>query len=109
MRAGKLRHRIVIEVNTPTRDASGGEVDSWATATTVWGSVEALSGKERMEANQVNPTVSHKVTMRYNSTVTCQHRLNHDSRYFDINAVLNTEDRNKELILLCTERAESPD
>ena len=70
MQAGKLRHRVVVETNTRTQDAQGQPVASWATAATVWASIEPLSGAERLQGAEVESTVTHRITMRYleNST-----------------------------------------
>lgn len=61
---GKFRRRIQIHTNTPTEQDSGQEVNVFALAATVWGSVEPIRGLERFEALQVKAMVTHRITIR---------------------------------------------
>ena len=106
MQAGKLRHRLALQSATTTRDTYGAEVETWSTYDTVWGSVEPLRGTERIFAQQVNAKVTHKIRVRSNSSITVQHRILFDSRYFYINSVINPDERNIEIELICSEAVE---
>lgn len=103
---GKFGKRVVIEDYSTVQNVAGEEVKTWATASTVWAKVEPLSGKERFEAKQVAPEISHKITMRGGITITPENRITFDSRIFNINAILNIEEADVILEVLCTE---SPD
>lgn len=103
MRSGKLRHRLELQENTPTRNAVGEEVDSWATIEKFWGNIEPLAGTELLHAQQTAAEVSHRISRRYASGVTPGHRILHGERVFDINAVINVEERGRELLLFCKE------
>jgi SPP1 family predicted phage head-tail adaptor len=72
---------------------------------TVWGSVEPLTGRELLLAQQVSAEVTIRVTIRYDSgnTVTPQHRIIIGSRTLEIVYVGNPEERDKQLILMCKE------
>ena len=107
--AGRLRHRITIQQNTPTRDAHGGEVDSWGAVTTVWAEISPLNGKEYFTAKQETAEITHKVRLRYNnalSGITPKMRVLFGSRTLDIESAINPQERNKEIILMCRERFE---
>lgn len=86
-----------------TNDA-GEKVPTWATVETRWGSIEPLQGRERSAAQQVTPNVSHRIRLRYGSTVTAKDRIAYGGRTFEIDAVLNTREGNRQLELLCTEQ-----
>lgn len=103
MRAGPLRHQIVIEQTTETRDTSGGVIDTWSTFATVWASVSPLIGREYMAAKQVSADVTHKIRMRYLSGVTPKMRVSWDSRTFDIGSILNVDERDIEMVIMATE------
>ncbi len=105
MQAGRLRHKIAIQATTPTRNEYGEPIDSWATISggSVWASIEPLSGKEDLPARVMDAEVSHRITIRALSSVTTNHRILLGSRVFDINAVLNWQDRGIFMVLMCTE------
>ena len=78
MHAGELRHRIQLQSCAVSQDAFGAPTKAWSTYATVWASVEPLSGREALIAQQANPELSHLVTIRYNSTVNAATRVLHD-------------------------------
>ena len=103
MRAGNLRHRVAIQSVTDTASAFGDVSQSWSTVATVWASVTPLTAREALEADQVKTKISHKVTMRYRSDVSTKNRLSYDSRTLNITSVLNVDEKNKTLVVLCVE------
>lgn len=103
MESGKLKHRITIQAATETRNDTGDVLKSWATFADRWASIEPLTGRELMKAQQVSSEVTHKVTIRYLAGVTPQHRILFGSRVFNINSVLDSMEQHKELVLMCNE------
>ena len=104
MYAGKLRHRLVVERLSESQDANTGELgETWRAAGTYWALVEPLSGEELFESKAIQPQITHRVTLRYGNDVTTRDRLVWASRVFGILGVINTEERNRELVLACKE------
>ena len=104
MRAGKLRHQVQIQQNTPTQNARGGTVDNWtAFGNPVWASINPTTGREGFDQMTQQAEISHEVRIRYTAGVTAAHRILFGTRVFDIQAVLNAGERDKELRLLCLE------
>lgn len=103
IRAGKLRHEIVIQKTTQTQSTSGAFVDSWATFATVRASIEPLNGKEYFDSQQVNAEENIRFRIRYLPNLTTKMRISWDSRIFDIRSIINTNERNRELILMVVE------
>ena len=103
MNAGSLRHRITIQSVTETEDTFGGTTEVWGTHATVWASIEPLSGRELLQAQQVQAEVTHRVRCRYVSGVTSKMRVLYGARYFNIITPINPEERNRELALMCKE------
>jgi SPP1 family predicted phage head-tail adaptor len=108
MQAGKLRHRIEIQqpVGT-TRDGAGAKKgkdrQAWTVLARLWAAVEPLAGRELYNAQQVQPNLSHRVRVRYLDGVKAKMRVKHDRRYLNIETVINLEERDRELHLMCTE------
>lgn len=103
MRAGTLRRRIVIETPTETQDTFGEPDVTWSEFASIRASVEPLAGREFFQSRQFDAEISTRFIMRYVSGITAKMRVKYDSRYFDINAVINVDDRNRETVLMCTE------
>ena len=107
LRVGGLRHRLVIQSENPSADAGGGQgADPWAdpvVVATVWGRVEPLTGGERQRALQIEDRVTHRVTIRYRAGITPRMRIAFGARRVNSRAVINPEERNRMLELLCEE------
>lgn len=100
---GQLRHRLELHSASPTPNDFNEPIDAWSSYGTVWGRISPMKGEELFHAQQTNATVTHKILIRYNSNVTAKHRVIFNSRIFEINAVLDPEERNEMLFLHCTE------
>ena len=103
MRAGPMRQRITIETPTETQAADGSITRTWETFITVWASIEPLAGREYFAAAREQADVSHRIRMRYTEGITHKTRVSFESRIFEIESVINTGERNRELILMCRE------
>lgn len=103
MQIGKLRHAIELQQEQRTPDGGGGFVRTWQTVARVRAAVEPLTGSERWRAEQVQANVSHRVTIRYRPGITTDMRVKFGARVFLITAVIDPEERHRELQLLCTE------
>lgn len=107
MRAGTLRHTVTLQSPGGTKDAFGSRLTTWDDVADVPASVEPISGREQFLAAQRQATTSHIVTIRYGDTwsdIDATWRIKFGARVFTIDAPpRNTEERNKEIILTCTE------
>ena len=101
-----LRHRIAIEAATETADSGGGFADPWAAPRVVaraWASIEPLRGRERLQAQQLEASVTHKIVLRYRADLRASHRVAFQGRVFNIRSVINVGERSRWLELLCEE------
>ena len=104
MNAGELRHRVELQSNDGSRDSFGGVTDSWTTFATVWGSVRAVSGAEKIIGDTPDAESKILVVVRYNSSVTTSHRIKWSSRIFEINSIVKgLDERNIYQRIYCTE------
>jgi SPP1 family predicted phage head-tail adaptor len=109
--AGKMRHRVQVQARqgTGTQDTFGqttNVTDPWVTVATRWAEVRPVSGVEKFIATQsvqVSPEVQFAVTMRYCAGLTPQHRLMFNGRVLEIEAVLNVDEINHRMDLVCRE------
>ena len=98
--------RITIQAENPTTDAGGGQTDPWASPTTVatvQACIEPMSGRELINAMQLQDAITHKITMRYRAGIIAKQRIAFGSRLFNIRAVINVEERNRFLELMVDE------
>jgi SPP1 family predicted phage head-tail adaptor len=111
VQAGKLRNRITIQMKSTTPDDLGG-LDTWTTFATVWASINALQGKQLYKAQTIVGECTHEIVMRWypdpNNQAVAGPKANmsvlFNGRLFEIMAVMNPDERTKELHLLCIER-----
>lgn len=108
MRAGKLRHRIQLQRNTPvTTDFE--KVDSWATYDSVWANKLESKGSESSSGLQNTAEMIHEFEARYKSGVKPDDRIVFETRVFDIKAVLNPDSRKRRMLIQCKEHRSDGD
>lgn len=106
--AGKLRHQIRITLPNLTEDSFGDSVnDDASLIATVWASIEALEGRELYAAQQRVSDVTHRITIRWMEGITARLNVLFGKRMFQIQAVLNPDEIEHKLVLLCIERDDS--
>lgn len=75
----------------------------WRDICRPWASVLPLSGREFEEAAQRFAEVSHRVEIRARAGLKPKMRVVYKGRLFNIGAILNREERDREMHLLCEE------
>jgi len=103
MRNGELRHKICIEEKVILRDSYGAEQVTWTPFLYAWAKIEPLTGREYFASKQTQASTSHKITMRYQAGIHPYHRISWADRVFNIDAILNEDERNISLIIFATE------
>lgn len=103
MRSGRLRHRVTIQQPVVAVNGYGERITTWSTVATVWAAVEPLRGREFFDAEQTQAEVSHRVVMRYRSGMVATMRLLHLTRVLHIQAIIDVDERHRELQLMCRE------
>lgn len=103
MEAGELRHRITLLNPADELDGTG-QPASYSDWATVWAAVNPLSGRDLFAAQQLQSEVTHRVKIRYRAGVNSAMRVRFGTRIFEIDSVIDPEERHEELHLMCTER-----
>ena len=103
-RAGALRHRVKLEQATKTPDGGGGSSIVWDEVASLWVAIKPLSGRELLTAGQFASRLTHEIIMRYRVSVLPEMRLRKGSRLFAIKAVIDVDEKQTWLRVLCEER-----
>lgn len=85
---GKLSDRVTIKAPTEARSRSGETTLNWdSTVATVWASVDGLSSRDIVQAQQANVIATHRIRIRKRSDVLHTHRVLWKSRTMEIASV----------------------
>lgn len=104
---GARRTNGVIEQNTPTRSGSGEAIASWSTYKTLWGELVQVRGGEVFRSRQAHAEADYVLVYDYQDAPapTTAMRFKVGSRVFDIMAIDNLGQKNREARLHLRERA----
>lgn len=106
MRRGRMRTKATIQQNTPTRSGSGEAVASWSTYKTAWGELVQVQGGETFRSRQAHAEADYIFVYDYQDAPapTTAMRVAVGSRTFDVLAIDNVSQRNRETRLHLRER-----
>lgn len=100
---GAYRHIIDFEKIVDIKNEYGEVNKEWTTFFTTRASIRPISGREFYQAESINSEVTHKVNLRYIEGIKSDMRIKFGNRVFEIISVINFEERNIELQVLCKE------
>jgi SPP1 family predicted phage head-tail adaptor len=86
-----------------TSSASGEQVAAYTRGATVWASLEPLSGRELLNAQQIVSDSTHQITMRHTWKIGHRDQILFGSRIFEVDFISNIDERNIELVILAHE------
>jgi SPP1 family predicted phage head-tail adaptor len=84
---GKMRERVTIQSPSEVRGRSGQTTLEWSNTATVWASVEGLSSRDILQAQQANVVATHRIRIRHRDDVAHTHRLVWRNRTMEIASV----------------------
>ena len=93
MNIGSMRHRLALQTETQAQGATGEVTSTYATDTTVWGSIWPLKAEEMETARQISEKITHRAVIRYYGSLTTEYRISHDSRTFEVAGIRNWQER----------------
>ena len=103
MRAGKLRHRVVIQRNTGTRAADGSQLFNWTTLATRYAEIQTLNAREFFSAQQAQSEISGKIIFRHPCDVRADDRITHDGKIYNVHAAMPTNANQREVVCMVSE------
>ncbi len=109
MKAGKMRNRITIQTKTVAKGSAGGQVETWTDLYTCYADIESTVGREFQGRGQVKSESTHKFWIWYDyniGMITPKMRISFDSRLFDIESVVDPDERKVSLLIMAVERGD---
>jgi len=105
MAAGDLNKRVTIQYETKVSDLMGGFTTVWNDGDTIFAAIWPVSATETIQSLQPNMVISHRIRIRYRSVLRASWRIKFGNRYFAIVSIINPNEKNEWLDLLCKEAA----
>lgn len=93
MHIGRMHDRITIQSPTESYSPSGETTLSWSTFAEVWASVDGLSSRDIMQAQQANVIASHRVRIRHMDGVTHLQRVVWRGKTMEVASVTDRDNR----------------
>lgn len=98
-KSAKYFNKIIIQQVTQTDNNSGGWTGSWATFHEDYAKIRPFGMSERAQAATIDSKATHGISMRYHAGVTAKMRILFGTRIFEIEGVVNIEERGKEMFI----------
>ena len=105
---GKKRHWVTLsEPGEPVPDGEGGFTETPVALSPpgMYAEIKPATARdlERVTAGAVQATATHLVTMDYHPEVTTETIVTFGTRTFSVTGIQNPDERDRELVLVCTE------
>jgi SPP1 family predicted phage head-tail adaptor len=105
MQIGRLRHLVSFQVPLVEVDSNGEATESWEDAfdgQQISASIEPLSGRELVAAQQVHSRVTTRIVVRYRPGILPEMRVVHRATLYNIEAIVPDADSGfRHATLLC--------
>ncbi len=100
--AGELIHNVSIQQPVETQNEYGEAMQTWTNLKTgVWAAIKPIRGTEYWRAQQVQAEIDTRIIIRYCAGVTHKMRILNGADEYYIRNIINTDERNTELQLMC--------
>ena len=100
---GAMNKRIEIQAKTSVRDTMGSFTDTWATLYTRYAAIWPTQAKEVIQSNSLTMIATHRIRIRYKAGIDASYRIKYGTRYFSIVGIINPQEDNRWLDLICKE------
>lgn len=104
IKAGELAHKVELQSLSSVSDGQGGFTESWTTEDTLHAAVAPLSAQEVYWAGQQDGGETHKITVRYNASITNKKRFLFGTRVLNLTSVRNILERNRKMVCFAVEQ-----
>lgn len=105
MRVGMMNSLVTFERRSTEQDNAGQQKDEWSVIGKRMASIEPLRGVEYFSRSGEHSDVSVRIRLRYDEQLNPlpDDRITFGTRRFNIGDVINTDTRNREMVLMCRE------
>ncbi len=104
MKIAELRHSIEIQEKTQVADGMGGFTETWAKLHGTWAAIWPVNAKETRENMRLEANITHNIRIRYRTGINHTMIIVFGSRTFEIKGIINVDERNIWLDLVCNEQ-----
>ena len=104
MKIAELRHQITIKEKVQAPDGMGGFTETLSTVHETWAAIWPVSAKEVRENMRVEANISHNIRIRYRSGISHAMIVVFGIRTFEIKGIINFEERDIWLDMVCNEQ-----
>lgn len=101
MRAGRLRHQIIIQQPVIGRDAAGGALQTVTTVATTRAHMAQATGREFWASEHTATEYDIVASMRYRSDISEGMSLVYDGNTYEIKSIIDPTGYKRELKVLC--------
>lgn len=103
----ELRSRITIQNLVRAADGQGGYTESWVDYASVWAKFVPMKSSERYFSEQLRPENYNRIDIRYIAGLTTSMKVLFDGRVFQIQSIVNMDERKFFIALHCQENVGS--
>ncbi|WP_455424905.1 phage head closure protein [Dryocola sp. LX212] len=101
MKAGPLRHRVMLQEPLKTQDPeTGAIVDSWVDVKEIFAEVTAVSARDFAAAQAFQNKITSRIKIRYRTGISDKHRILFRGEIYNIEGVLPDPDSGLEYLTL---------
>lgn len=95
---GMLRTEMTLEAPAAGADILGGPSEDWTPVATLFGMIEPVGAAQATAAAQDVPVISHRITIRHRTAITCGMRFAKGARRFRILTVRDPDETGRYLV-----------
>lgn len=100
LKAGELRHRIVLARPIYDQDTNGDPQYEWLEVATLWAKIAPLSARDFIAAQAEQAKIVARITIRYRADVDAGMHILHNQKVYKIEGVLPDDDSGLEYLTL---------
>jgi len=100
---GRMRYRVKVENATNTRDTGGGISQVYNSINFLYADIKPKSANSSYRQGMVQEKVTHELTIRFMDNISTNSRISFGTRLFDVKGIINIDERDRFLKLLCEE------
>jgi SPP1 family predicted phage head-tail adaptor len=109
----RLRYQVTVQQNQVARSGSGDATPVWTDLATAWAAIEPARAREFIAAGRIEEETTHVITMRFMTGLDPSMRIHWvdtsqgtpgKDRYFDIQAIIDIDERHRFFEITAIER-----
>lgn len=101
----EMNKRITIQRSSKVPNNMGGFSLTWTDVDTIWAAIWPTSAKSATQDAQTIKEITHRIRIHFRRNVRISNRIKYKNRYFNIVSVINPNEEDEWLDILCKESA----